>query len=193
MYAITPIDVGQSVHWRAIEPDWPLLAGEVFTTTELPMGQVLAEDGLSLRAPSATEALDVVIVPGNLAPRAERAQTIRDAFASGQLRPVAVLGRHWVGGRASALNLFYAHHLAQATGLTQVTFYSAEDHAPQVLSLAQAEQVVNAVGQQYQVDLAQKESLLAAIEAATTSSALAAVTVPIEWGLSDDPIGDRDE
>ena len=48
-YAITPRGVGLPVGARAIEPGWPLAAGETFAVNDWHEGLVLAEDGLSLR------------------------------------------------------------------------------------------------------------------------------------------------
>ena len=55
MYAITPHGIGKKVGARAIEPGWDLLVGEAFTIETFTIGLVLAEDGISLRQPTARE------------------------------------------------------------------------------------------------------------------------------------------
>ena len=56
-YAITPSAIGAPVAWRAIRAGWPLVDGETFTVDEHPEGLVLADNRLSLRAPTNQEAL----------------------------------------------------------------------------------------------------------------------------------------
>jgi hypothetical protein len=55
MYAITSKGIGKKVGARSILPDWDLAEGETFTVEEFNEDLVLAEDGVSLREPTAEE------------------------------------------------------------------------------------------------------------------------------------------
>jgi len=54
-YAITPKGIGKPPGARCIRDETPLAPGETFTVLAFEPGQVLAEDGLSLRAKTEAE------------------------------------------------------------------------------------------------------------------------------------------
>ena len=55
MYAITPKGIGKKVGARAIRNTWELAEGETFKAEDFNADMVLAEDGISLREPTAEE------------------------------------------------------------------------------------------------------------------------------------------
>jgi hypothetical protein len=92
---------------------------------------------------------------------------VRNSFLYSSLLPVSAIGFAWDGGFDSALKLDGAKRLAELAGLSNVTFYSA-DNVGHDLSIADAAQVVLAVAGAYQTAFARKQSAMVAIDAATT-------------------------
>lgn len=59
MWAITPRGIGLPVGFRAVRPEWELIGGETFKTSEDPIGKVLGNDGVSLRDPTRADNLSI--------------------------------------------------------------------------------------------------------------------------------------
>jgi len=84
-------------------------------------------------------------------------------------------GVAWSGGEQSALSLDGAIRLAQQLNQTTVDLWDASN-AKHSLSIADAQAAAQAVASQYQSDYAKWQSLRAQIMAATTVSAVQAIT-----------------
>jgi hypothetical protein len=112
-------------------------------------------------------------LPADLVPISEIKSTKKDAirtsFEDDIALPVVVNLVSYAGGMDSALKLDAAKRLAEAMGLTSVTFFDI-NNAPQVLLLADALAVVVAVGVAYQTSLARKQAALVKIDNANTET-----------------------
>jgi len=73
------------------------------------------------------------------------------------------------GGFDSAIKLDSAKRLAEAAGLTKVTFFDSTN-SPQVLLLADAQLVILSVAAAFQTALARKQAAMVKIDKSTTST-----------------------
>lgn len=178
-WAISPRGVAQPVGYRAIAADAQLRPGEFSSTTD-PAGLVLAEDGASLRAPSAAELL-------------ADAKAARLEYLKGRRNAAIELGvqfngrRYWTD-RDSILDIASA-----LVGFVAVQLLPAEQRAtltvpPTVPWKTQSGYVPHTVvelimlyAQVSQYRLTQhaiEDSLIAAVNAATTVQQVEAVDWP---------------
>jgi len=107
--------------------------------------------------------------------RNTRKDVIRAAYELDSNSNILVGTVTYQGGFDSAIKLDAAKRLAEAAGLTSVTFYDASDVA-QTLTLPDAMVVVLTVAGAYQASLAKKQAAMVAIDAASTKTKINAVT-----------------
>ncbi len=96
---------------------------------------------------------------------------IRKAFKSASLEPITVNGNEYNGGIDSALMLDGARRKAERKGDTSVVFYGT-GNTPISLTLPEADEVINAVGDAYELLFAKKQALFGDIAAAADQTAL---------------------
>jgi len=105
---------------------------------------------------------------------------IRAAFKNAAELPVTDANNiTWNGGYDSAVKLDAAKRMAQLAGQTTVVFYDVNNTA-QTLTLATADAVIIAVGTTYQTKFANKQALMAqvdALPATATQADLDAITL----------------
>lgn len=103
--------------------------------------------------------------------------SIRMAFDAINAAPISgPNGNLWSGGFDSALKMDAAKRMAQMAGLSLVSLFD-EENIEHVLSFADAEVVILAIGADYQTKFAQKQALMVAVDAANDAAALDAITV----------------
>jgi len=112
--------------------------------------------------------------------KAVKKSEIRTAFQAAAELPVTdSSGVTWNGGYDSAVKLDAAKRMAQLAGQTTVDFYDVNNTA-HTLTLAAADTVILTVGADYQIKFAQKQALMAhvdALPATATQADLDAITV----------------
>jgi len=106
--------------------------------------------------------------------RSRQADAVRREFTRDQALPVQALGVQWNGGLESALRLDGARRLAELGGLDSVTFTDTANQE-HLLDLADAAQVVLAVGEAYRLQFLLKQARLRDIAAAQSIEALEAL------------------
>jgi hypothetical protein len=99
--------------------------------------------------------------------RATQSDAIRQGYEAACETPVTALGVAWNGGFDSAIKLDAAMRLAQAAGAHDVTFFDLAN-AGHTLGFEDALSVVVAVAADFQLKLARKQALMAAIAGAAT-------------------------
>lgn len=107
--------------------------------------------------------------------KAIKSNEIREAYSLDSVKPVLHNTINWHGGFESAQKLDSAKRLSESAGLTTVTFYDVTNRA-HVLTMEQAQSVIAAVAVDYQTKLAEKQSLMVAIDEATTISDVNLIT-----------------
>ncbi|OOZ41677.1 hypothetical protein BOW53_03085 [Solemya pervernicosa gill symbiont] len=104
-------------------------------------------------------------------------EEIRAARWKAEAQPVNHNGIEWHGGRDSAALLHDAYQLADVQG-EPATIFTDTSNTPHLLELAEALQVVIAVGNAAQEIFRTKQQLMNAIDDATTIEAVEAIAWP---------------
>lgn len=96
---------------------------------------------------------------------------IRTAFNTAAILPVTDANSDvWSGGFDSALKMDAAKRMAEMAGFTQVSLFDAAN-VERVLTIEAASVVVLTVGADYQTKFAQKQALMAAVDALPNTAA----------------------
>jgi hypothetical protein len=103
-----------------------------------------------------------------------QSERIRVRYEAACEAPVIALGATWNGGFDSAIKLDAAMRLSQAAGAHEVTFFDLAN-AGHVLDFNDALTIVVAVAADFQLKLARKQNLMAAIAGAATVEDVLAV------------------
>lgn len=104
----------------------------------------------------------------------EKRNEIKSAYQAALVSTVTVAGIEYQGGYESVTRLDSAKRLAELAGLTTVTFFDI-NNVGHALTIAEAEAVIIAVGNQVQSLFSQKQSKMVNIDAATDAIALDAI------------------
>lgn len=142
---VTGLQVGFTTEWVVLDNDeW-----RVLTTEEKALCE--AEETTTLLANA----------------KAIKAQKIRDSL--NDIPPVTVGTVSYHGGYESAMKLDGAKRIAESAGMTSVVFYDI-DNIGHTLTLTEAQNVVLAVGSDYQTRFGVKQARMVALEAAVSIS-----------------------
>lgn len=182
MWAITPRGVGAAPAYRAIEEGTPLAPDE-FATTQDPVGMVLADDGVSLRAPTNAEMLG--------AAKAARLEVLVRARDAAIISPVEWSGALWstlpedqanliqaVALWSAARGLGEAEQLTLGAPVPTVIPWKTVDNQMRELGYLEAVQLATAVSIHKQTMFGVYWQLEQGVNAATSLEEIAAIGWP---------------
>lgn len=142
---VTGLQVGYTTEWVVLDSGiWRALTDEELTLCE-------AEEA-TMQLARAKEA---------------KRNAIREEFETQSNEPVVVSSVSYHGGYDSTMKLDGAKRMAELSGMTSVEFFDI-NNVGHTLTLTEAQEVILAVGGDYQARFANKQARMNALEACTT-------------------------
>jgi len=168
-------DINNKTGYRNMQ-GFNYLYGNIKLLNASELTAALADGITSWTAPTPTPPSDAEVLASN---KVSKKAAIEADFLIESEQPVLVDTVTWHGGYSSTTKLDSGKRLAELNGDVNVTLYDAVD-APQVLTIAEADVVIIALGGSYQTLFATKQGLLVDIDNAVDQAALDAIVNPWE-------------